>query len=347
MISPFAILTLLILLALSGFFSGAEVALLTTHRIRVDRFVQEGRKGAKALQRLAMHPKRMIITILIGNNVVNVAASALTTVIAQNAFGSSAIGYAAGILTLFLLIFGEISPKTLAQAGAGRIALAIARPIEILGIILFPIVWTLEHISTFLQRAVGNEAAESLNELEIMNMVRFGVAAEVIEPEEQYIINRAMRFSDTTVDEVMTIASRIFALEAHLPATSVIDAILNSGFSRIPIYRGSLQNIIGIVLLKEVMQARVDSDSAMLEELAHEPIFIAAGTPIDDVFKIFQKKRTHMGIVRDASDGILGLVTLEDLLEELVGEIDDETDRELNPHEGLVETDQTQITALR
>ena len=279
----------------------------------------------------------MIITILIGNNIVNVAASAVVTVMAQEAFGSDAIGLAAGVLTLFLLIFGEITPKTLAQTHAGRVALMIARPIEWLTTLLLPLVILLEKLTDLLHKLGGDEAKDQLNEVEIRAMVQFGVEGEVIEPEEQYIINRAMRFSDTIVDEVMTKAPDMFAMEAHLPALSAIDAILNTGFSRIPIYRGSLQNIVGVVLLKEVMQAKVDNDSVMLEELAHEPIFIASQTPIDDVFKIFQKKRTHLGIVRDAQDGILGLVTLEDLLEELVGEIDDETDRELNAQEGLTE----------
>lgn len=337
MISALDILQLLILLSLSAFFSGAEVALLAVTRARVERFLQEKRKGAKALKRLKEKPRHMIITILIGNNVVNVTASALMTIMATDAFGSEVIGIAAGTLTLFLLIFGEITPKTLAQTHAGRVALLIARPIEWLTTVLMPLVILLEKLTDLLHRFGGDEAGDQLNEVEIRAMVQFGVEGEVIEPEEQYIINRAMRFSDTIVDDVMTPAPDMFAMEAHLPALSAIDAILNSGFSRIPIYRGSLQNIVGIVLLKEAMQAKVDNDSVMLEEIAHEPIFIASGTPIDDVFKIFQKKRTHMGMVRDASDGILGLVTLEDLLEELVGEIDDESDRELNAGEGLEE----------
>lgn len=333
------ILLLFVLLVLSAFFAGTEVALVSISRIKVQRYLTEGRRGAKSLLWLKRRPRKMIITILVGNNVVNIGASALTTVIATKAFGSAAVGIAIGILMLLLLVFGEIIPKSIAQAQAGRFALLVARPIKLLARVLAPLIWVLDTISNAIQQFSGVPTeTETLNELELKTMIEFGVQKAVIEPEEQYIINRAMRFSDTLVEDVMTPASRIFAFKANLPAGSVIGPFLESGFSRVPVFQGSIQNILGIVLIKEVMAARVNRDSTTLEQLAHKPIFITSGTPIDDVFKIFQKKRMHLGIVRDADDVVLGLVTLEDLLEELVGEIDDEHDRQHTIQDGLEES---------
>jgi CBS domain containing-hemolysin-like protein len=331
----FPLLILLLLLALSAFFSGAEVALLAVSKARVERYVAEHRHGARALQRLKARPRRMIVTILIGNNVVNVSASAITTVVVENTVGSEAIGYAAGILTFLLLVFGEISPKTIAQANSGSFALVVAPIVQFLEVLLFPFVWLLEHIARLLHRLAHNAPHDALNEAELRTMIRFGVEEDVIEPEEQYIINRAMRFSDTRVERVMTRKREMFLLDAKTPADAALAKMLEIGYSRVPIYSGNRQHVTGIALLKELIRTDLAGKVANVGHLAKEPIFVHPGTPIDDVFKIFQKKQSHMAIVHDPDDGILGLVTLEDLVEELVGEIEDESDPEGTGHSDL------------
>jgi len=304
------ILLLIILISLSGFFSGSEVALLSVTLIRVRTYLKEKRKGSGALSRLKARPRRMIITILIGNNVVNITAASLVAVITTDYFGSISLGIAAAALTLIILIFGEITPKTLASQYAGRISLFIARPIEVFGYVLYPLVIFLDWLAGALER-----------------FVKFKKQHRVVEPAEQYIINRALAFSDITAHKIMIPLRDVFSLESSATIDDSLGKIIESGFSRIPLFEKNRDTIIGIAMVKDMARELVAKQGhKLLKEVAVLTTFVPENIRIDYLFKIFQKKRKHMAIVQDKDKKAVGIVTLEDLVEELVGEIVDESD---------------------
>lgn len=323
---PGEFIFLILLIVLSGFFSGAEVALVSVSSLKVKRFLEEKRKGARALNRLKMSPKRMIITILIGNNIVNIAAASMATVLATETFGSGGLGVATGIMTLVVLIFGEITPKTFASTHASRIALFIAQPIEILSYILYPLVKILERFSDFINHFFKVKRIESVSETEVKAMIQLGVDHQILEPEERIIMERAMKFSDIKVADVMTRVDEMFSVDSDMSIRHSLPEILRSGFSRIPIYENVKTNIVGVVLVKDILKYVNDKKSdKKLRDISSEPLIVTSETGIDDLLKSFQKNQTHIGLVTK-KHRIIGVVTLEDLLEELVGEITDESE---------------------
>jgi len=318
---------LIILIMLSAFFSGAEVALVSTSMIRVKRLLDENRMGAGSLNRLKKNPKRMIITILIGNNIVNISAASMATVMATEIFGSGSLGIVTGLLTLVILIFGEITPKTFATTHASRISLLVALPIEILSFTLYPLVKILERFSDFINRLVKVKSIEQISEAEVKSMIQLGVDHQILEPEEKIIMERAMRFSDITVSDVMTPIDEMFSVDASRTIVESLPMILGSGFSRIPVFKGSKNNISGVVFVKDILKQMNDKKQhRKLDEIAVEPLLTAGRTGIDDVFKLFQERQTHIAFITDSHQKIIGAATLEDLLEELVGEITDESE---------------------
>lgn len=318
---------LFFLIVLSGFFSGAEVALLSVSRVRVRIFAKEKRRGSQALQRLKDNPRRMIITVLIGNNVANITAASLAAIVAVQAYGSTGVGIAAGVITIIILIFGEITPKSLANNYAGTFALWISRPIEILQHFLLPLVVFLDWLTGRLDSIVKIKKSEEITEDDIKTMVEFGVEAKVVAPEEQFIINRALAFSDTTVRSVMIPLSGVFSIDDNAHINESTPKIIKSGFTRVPIYEDEKDNIIGIVMVKDIARELVsDWGQERLRDIMVQPIFISAGMRIDYLFRIFQKQHKHMAVIVDINKKALGIVTLEDLIEELMGDIVDESD---------------------
>lgn len=318
---------LLILLLLSGFFSGAEVALLSVTEVKIRTYLKENKKGARALCKLKESPRRMIIIILIGNNIVNVSAASMTAIIAAEHFGSGGLGLATGILTLLILIFGEITPKTFANKNSSAISLLISRPIYYFGVVIHPVVLFLEWITTMMHKVVKLPDQELITEGEIREMIQFGVEKQVIEPEEQYIINKALRFSDTSAKEIMVPFKNVFTLHGGKRISQIMSKIIASGYSRVPIYKTDKSDIIGIAMVKDIARELAkNKGNTTLEYVARDPIFINEDLRIDYLFKIFQKKQVHIAVVVNKEKSAVGIATLEDLLEELVGEIEDESD---------------------
>lgn len=325
------IVILLVLIALSGFFSGAEVALVSTNSIKVKTFLKEKRKGSVALMKLKSRPRRMIITILIGNNIVNITAASMAALIAVDKFGSAGIGIVTGFLTLLILIFGEITPKTLAQKSPGTIALIIAKPISVLGTILFPLVYFLEWLSKKLEGVVRIKRIAAISEAEIRATLEYGVEKNVIEQGARDIMARAIGFSDITVKEIMTPVDKIFSLNCSKTINQTINQIIESGFSRIPIYKGNKDNVSNIILIRDAMREfkNIHGDKT-LEEIATQPVYVEDSIELDHVMKMFQDQQIHMALVKNTDKKVVGVVTLEDLIEELVGEITDESDLKPN-----------------
>ena len=324
----YAIVALVVLILLSSFFSGAEIALSSLNSIKVKTLVKQRKKGSKTLARLKDKSERTIITILIGNNIVNVASASLATYVATEKFGSKGLGIATGVMTLIILIFGEITPKTLATTHAEKISLVIAKPILILGYVFYPLIVAFDYFARLVSRLFKTRKRKGISETEIKTMLEFGVEEKVIDPEEKDIMHQAIKFSDIKVETTMTLLKDIFMLPADTTANAALEPTLESGFSRVPIYEGENKKITGIALLKDIMHfINEQEETTPLEEIAFDPIFVPADMEIDDVFKVFKAQQKHIALVKDEEKNVvIGLVTMEDLLEELMGEITDESD---------------------
>ena len=315
---------MLVLLVFSGIFSGAETALVSLSIARVEALAKEGRAGAKALHQLKIDPSRMLTTILIGNNLVNISASALATVLATREFGSAGPGIAVGVLTLFILVFGEITPKSLATRYSERISLFIAYPLLLFMRLIYPLVWFFGHFTNWVHRLAGDNSDPTVTELELIGLLGYGVREGAIEQNERKIIERVFAFNDLKVRDVMTPKGKIFSLDGTLTVAEATPMVLQERYSRIPLFEGQSDNFTKVLYLRDLLRA---SANGQLEErlvtIAHDVLFVPQYQPIDELFATFRRRNRIFSIVVDEYGDVRGIATLEDLLEELVGEIYD------------------------
>ena len=320
---------LAVLVALSAFFSGSEIALFSLGEARVHALQEEGRRGAGALVRLKANPERLLATILIGNNVVNIAAASLATALALRLFGSQGVAYATGVMTLLVLVFGEVTPKGLASADADRFALVVAPVILVLSRVLLPLVLPLEALTRWFVTRSRREGRQTVTEGEIREMTAIGHREGSIEEHERRIIERAFFLDETRAWDVMTPRVDIFAWPAERTLAQIASELPLVRYSRVPVYRETVDDIVGVLYTRDAYQALISGQRDVpLLELAREPFFVPGSVALTRLLADFQARRIHMGIVIDEYGGTDGLVTLEDILEELVGEIMDETDLE-------------------
>jgi putative hemolysin len=322
---------LLALLVLSGAFSGSETALVALSMARVEALVREGRAGAAALYELKKDPSRMLTTILIGNNLVNIGASAMATVIATREFGHAGPGIAVGLLTLFILVYGEITPKSLATRYPERISLVVAMPLLLFMRLMYPLVWMFGKFTSSVHRLTGGQYEPTVTESELIGMLGHGVAEGEIHHNEREIIERVFEFNDLKVRDVMTPKGRIFSLDGSLTVAAALPLVTTEPYSRVPLFSGQPDNIVKILYMRDMLSA-IASDrlEVTLEEIGHKPLFVSQYHAIDALFATLRRRNRHFSIVVDEYGDVRGIVTLEDLLEELVGEIYDESD--IAPH---------------
>jgi len=326
------ILILISLLFLSGAFSGSETALTAITLARAESLQTDGRGGAKALLHLKQNPTSMLIALLIGNNLVNIGAAAFSTVVATEHLGALGPGVAVGVLTFLILVFGEITPKSLAIRHSVVTSLAVAPIVLFLMRILFPLVWTFEHLINFVYKMTDIKESPTVTETELVGLLMRGAQEGTIEKDEAEIIERVFAFNDLTVADVMTSRHKIFALNGEMTIKEALPKIVEVGFSRVPIYSGSVENISHIVHWHNIATAisnnKIDKP---LKEIGIDPIFAPLSQPIDHLFSDLQRQKRHLTIVVDEHGVLRGLATMENLLEELVGEIYDESDKERSP----------------
>jgi len=321
------IISLLFLLIFSGVFSGSETALVSLSLARVEGLVKEGRRGARTLYQLKKNPSRMLTTILIGNNLVNIAASVMATVIATRWFGSAGPGIAVGTLTILILVFGEITPKSLATRYAERISLFIAPPMLAFMRLIYPLVWIFDRFTAWVHRLSGQKGDPIVTELELISMLGHGEKEGTIERAEREIIERVFAFNDLKVRDVMTPHSEIFSLDGSQSVADALPRVNDGSYSRIPLYDKQPDNLNKVLYLRDLLAAMASGRSEVrIDEIAHTPIFVSQYQTIDELFAMLLHKKRHLTIVVDEYGVVRGIVTLEDLLEELVGEIYDESD---------------------
>lgn len=320
---------LIIFLLMSGISSGSEVALVSLTDIEIRDLIKRKKKGSKALEKLTRNPDRMIITILIINNIAIIAASGLATVVATDIFGASGAGIAVGVMTLLVLIFGEITPKTYAAAHSEGIALFMAPIILMIERIFFPIITIFEWNTGFALKIFGVKKRKKvlMTEERLKTAIEIGAEEKAIEHEEKHLLKKVLEFNDIAAKEVMTVRASMFCLDANMKVKDAVPIMVESTFSRVPLFLGSLDKIVGIVHIKEILEAIHEKEQNLpLRDIAIKPFFVNEETMIDDLFKLFQERHSHMAIVVGQRGKTVGLVTIEDLLEEIVGEIIDESD---------------------
>jgi len=318
---------LLLLLVLSGIFSGSETALIGLSMGRVESLVNEGRIGAAALYKLKKDPSRMLTTILIGNNLVNIAASALATVIATRELGSIGPGVAVGLLTVVILVFGEISPKSMATRYPERISLFVAMPLLTFMQLIYPLVWIFGKFTSWLYHLSGARGEPTVTEAELISMLGYGVKEGEIGHHEKEIIERVFAFNDLTVRDVMTPMKDVFSLDGSQTVADVLPAVLQKPFSRIPLLHKDKSHLYKLLHLRDLLQSSANNrNDEPIENIAHEPLYVPQYLAIDEMFARFRRSNRIFAIVVDEFGDERGIVTMEDLMEELFGEIYDETD---------------------
>ncbi len=322
------IIALALLIGLSGFFSGLEVALVGVRKSKVVQLLNEGKKGSKALHKLKMNPSWMMSSVNLGNNLVNVGASALATSLAIRLFGDDGLGIAVGVMTFLILVFGEITPKTYCNANSTKIALRYAPVLLAFSYVFYPVVKFFEIITKGVVKMTGSSyAPPPITEEEIKGVIDQGLEEKALEREEMELVHGALKFDDTVIRSVMTPRTKMFTLNSKMLLFEALPQINQSGHSRIPIFGDTSDDIVGFIHARDVLkELENDNKVVSLEQIARKPVFASQEKMVSSLLKEMKGRKTHMAIVVDEHGGVEGLVTLEDLLEEIVGEIEDETD---------------------
>lgn len=324
------IIGLIILIILSSFFSASETALMSISKIRVRHMIEENIKGANRVKELIDNPSSLLASILVGNNVVNIASSSLATVLAINLIGSRGVAISTIIMTIVVLIFGEITPKTLASQNSEQISLRVANPIFIVSKMLKPVVIITTTISKFFIKLLGGKSDSNkpfITEDELKTMVDVSEEEGILKSEEKDMIHNVFQFGDLYAKDVMVQRVDIIALDIEESLDKIISVIKEEGFSRIPIYSNTIDNIVGILNVKDIIFME-DTKGFSLKNYMREITYTYEFRKVTELFKDMNKNRQHMVVVLDEYGGTVGIVTIEDLIEEIVGDISDEYDDE-------------------
>ncbi len=330
-ITFFHLIGLFLLLLLSAFFSASETALFSLSRLRLQRLAQaEPHRGGWVLK-LLERPTRAIVTIQIGNELVNVTASVVMTSLVLYLWGPQRAWLSVLLMLPLLLTFGELTPKRVAFAYAERVACLVARPLSLFSLLITPLRASIKRVVNLCLKVLGVPAALSpagISEDDFKVILDVGRQEGVVEPTEHKMIQRALAFAELRVRQVMTRRSDMFCLDVNLSFEEAVERTKKAALSRIPVYHETVDRIVGILHAKDLLVAKTEgSPPSSLSSLLHPPFFVPETTRIDSLFKEFQWRRRHIAVVVNEYGGIAGLVTLEDLLEELVGEITDEFDQ--------------------
>ncbi|MBD3679315.1 MAG: HlyC/CorC family transporter [Rhodobacteraceae bacterium] len=329
------------LIVLSAFFSGSETALTAASRGKLRSLADRGSKGAVQALKITEDNERLIGSVLLGNNLVNILATSLATAMFTRAFGESGVALATLFMTLLVLIFAEVLPKTYAITNAEAAAARVATPIRLVILVFSPVVAAVRALVRGLLSLFGVKADPDSQILavreEIAGALSLGHSEGVVEKEDRDRILGALDLNERTVDEIMLHRSKIEMIDADRPPQEILETVLNSPHTRLPIFRGEQENIVGVIHAKDLLRAmyalrmeREEEEDPFagfdILEVAMEPYFVPETTTLDDQMRQFLHRHTHFALVVDEYGSLRGLITLEDILEEIVGEITDEFD---------------------
>ena len=316
---------LVFLLFLSAFFSGSETALMTLNRYRLKHLADEGHTGAQLAAKLLEKPDRLIGLILLGNNFVNIMASSLATLIALRLGGDGAIAIAAGILTFVVLIFSEVAPKTLAAMHPEKVAFPAAWIYTPLLKVMFPLVWLVNLMANSILKLLGiyqeDSDGQALSREELKTVVN--EAGAMIPHKHQRMLLSILDLEKTYVEDIMVPRTQLDGIDIDAPISEILDQLQQSPYTRVLVYEGNIDHVLGFIHSRNILKEALDSDGLTheeLRELVREPYFIPKGTPLNKQLINFQRNRRRWGLVVDEYGDVHGLLTMADLLEEIVGE---------------------------
>jgi putative hemolysin len=317
-------------LVCSAFFSGSEVALFSITRAKVRTLINEGMPGAQALSTLKQNPDRFLITILIGNNIVNILCASIATAVAIGIFGEGgfAVSIATVVVVILLLIFGEITPKMYASRHSTSIALSVSPTIYLLSRVFSPVIWL---FNTIAGKITGGPifSQHLITEEEIKEWIDVGQEEGTIKKDEQEMLHSVFEFGDTRVREAMTPRIDVVMAEDTLSPEDALAIFKKTGFSRLPVYHENIDTIRGILNIKDVFAAVMDGRNLLpLVDICSEPVYVPETKKIDDLLRELKARKNHLAIVLDEYGAFVGIITVEDIVEELVGDILDEFDTE-------------------
>lgn len=323
------------LLLLSAFFSASETGLTAASKARLHYMEQEGNRGARLASRLRERPESLIGTILLGNNIVNIGASALATGTLISLFGEAGVAYATVIMTILVLLFGEVAPKTFAINHPERVAQLTAWPLSLLVRIFSPVTRGMQMIVTAMFRAFGDKAERSLMTLSAAEELRSSIDLHVKEgamvKHERDMLGSILDLDEVTVDEIMVHRQQMQMIDAGTPPAAIVERALAGTHTRLPVWRDDPENIVGVLhardLLRAMAQPGFNIDTLDIMALVNPPWFVPDTTTLLEQLTAFRQRRQHFALVVDEYGTLMGLVTLEDILEEIVGDIRDEHDR--------------------
>lgn len=340
------LLILILLIGLSAFFSSAETALTTVNKIRIRNLAEAGDKSAVTLTKVLEDQGKMLSAILVGNNVVNLTASSMSTTLAMNIWSNKAVGIATGVLTLVILVFGEISPKTISTLYSEKISLKYAKIIYLFMTVMTPVIYAVNVLSSGFLRLVHvdpNRKQEAITEDELRTIVEVSHEEGVIESEEKKIINNVFDFGDSVAKDIMVPRIDMAMVEVGATYDELIDIFREEKYTRMPVYEETTDNVIGIINMKDVLL--IDQNEEFhVRDLLREPLYTYEYKNTAELMVEMRQTSNNMIIVLDEYGATAGMITLEDLLEEIVGEIRDEYDEdeeqelvEVGPGEYVVE----------
>ncbi len=336
--------TLVVLFILSAFFSGSETALMSLDRLRVKYLSRKGRTEAVRLEALLDRPDRLLSGILVGNNLVNIAVSVFATALCIELFGEHGELLTILILTPLLLVFGEIGPKVYAAKYPEKVSFAVLNPIRAIMWLLTPVIWLAGGVSGLLTRLLrGEEQRPLISEDELRSFIEFGEHAGVVAKDKRKMLHGVFDLGAIRVRDVMVPRTEVTGIEVDTPFAEVVRIVAETRHSRFPVFEGGLDRVIGVIHSKEILDYLNCPGEFSLRRLARLPYFVPEAKPIEALLQAFRRKHIHLAMVVDEYGGVEGIVTLEDIVEVIVGEIQDEYDdeeasiRPLGPNRFLVD----------
>ncbi len=322
------IVIIIVLIILSGVFSSTETAYTALSLIQIKELEKSKKKSSRLAAKLTQRKDVLLTTILIGNNVVNISVSSLVTTFCIKYLGQNLVAYGTGILTLVILIFGEVTPKQMAISNAKKIARGMSYPIFILSKILYPLVFFIKAFGNIVDRVFNKGKTKGLTLEGLMHVVDAAEDFGVVDEYESDLMLKVLHFSNNPIKTIMTHRKDVFTVSAQTTIREAFTDIVNSGYSRIPIYKDSKENIIGIVLVRDILKAQLTNNlDEPLNSIKREPIFVLETKHVDYVFFLFKKRRLQLAIVIDEYGGFSGVISMEDVAEQLLGEIYDEHEK--------------------
>ena len=320
------LVALVILVACSAFFSASETAFSSLNQIRLKSRAEDGDAAAARVLAMAGKYDKLLSTILIGNNIVNIAAASIGTILFTKALGAErGATVSTMVLTIVVLIFGEVTPKSLAKEMPETVATMVSPVLNLLMLLFTPLTWLFTQWKRLLGHFIRSTEEDTITEGELMTMVSEAENDGELTDRESELIRSAIEFDDVEVEEILTPRVDVIAVEDDLPLDEVAQTFAESGYSRLPVYHGTIDNIIGVVHEKDFYLARLKKE-ATLEELVKPTLYTTGSTQISQLLRTLREQHHHMAVVVDEYGGTEGIITLEDILEELVGEIWDEHD---------------------